>query len=173
VTDRLGRLLLVTLEATRVQADLPVLHSLRSWLDSWRGIGDVERGMARQGYDLQLTRYDEKGGRATFYRDGALDHERHGLSVGARRGTRCRGQRGRHYDRLSAMASRRAFRDPTPGNSHAIDQQLAWPAQQAAEQAARADRLRRPLSAEALGGLDIHDRSITPEFTGLSGRTPQ
>jgi hypothetical protein len=26
--------------------------------------------MARQGYDLQLTRYDEKGGRATFYTTG-------------------------------------------------------------------------------------------------------
>jgi len=45
VTDRLGRLLLVTLEAARVNADLPVLGALRSWLNSWRGIGDVERGM--------------------------------------------------------------------------------------------------------------------------------
>jgi len=26
--------------------------------------------MARQGYDLQLTRYDEKGRRATFYVTG-------------------------------------------------------------------------------------------------------
>jgi hypothetical protein len=43
------------------------LHALRSWLDSWRGIGAIERGMARQGFDLQLTRYDEKGWRATFY----------------------------------------------------------------------------------------------------------
>jgi len=40
VTDRLGRLLLVTLEAARV-ADLPVLGALRSWLNSWRGIGDA------------------------------------------------------------------------------------------------------------------------------------
>jgi hypothetical protein len=34
--------------------------------------------MARQGYDLQLTRYDEKGWRATFLhdRDGALADER-------------------------------------------------------------------------------------------------
>ena len=55
------------MEATRVEADLLVLGALRSWLDSWRGIGDVERGMARRGYDLQLTRYDEKGWRATFY----------------------------------------------------------------------------------------------------------
>ena len=36
------------------------LHALRSWLDSWAGIGHVAVGMARQGYDLQLTRYDEK-----------------------------------------------------------------------------------------------------------------
>ena len=55
MTDRLGRLLFVTLEAARVEADLPVLGTLRSWLNSWRGIGDVERGMARQGFDLQLT----------------------------------------------------------------------------------------------------------------------
>jgi len=43
VTDRLARLLLVTLEAARVNADLPVLEALRSWLDSWRGIelGDL------------------------------------------------------------------------------------------------------------------------------------
>ena len=52
MTDRLGR--------------LPVLGAIRSWLNSWRGIGDVERGMARQGYDLQLTRYDARGWRATL-----------------------------------------------------------------------------------------------------------
>src|SRR6266704_2038637 len=73
MTDRLGRLLLVRLEAARLDADLPVLGALRSWLNSWRGIGDVERGMARQGYDLQLTRYDEKGWRATFYTTG-MEH---------------------------------------------------------------------------------------------------
>jgi hypothetical protein len=47
-----------------------VLGALRSWLNSWRGIGDVERGMAREGFDLQLTRYDEKGWRAMFYTTG-------------------------------------------------------------------------------------------------------
>jgi len=57
VTDRLTRLLLVRLEAARLDINLPerfperlVLHALRSWLNSWRGIGDVERGM-----------YDERG----------------------------------------------------------------------------------------------------------------
>lgn len=39
----------------------PVLDALHRWLDTWRGIGDVAAGMARQGYDLQLTRYDERG----------------------------------------------------------------------------------------------------------------
>jgi hypothetical protein len=49
------------------------LHALRSWLDSWSGIGHVAVGMARQGYDLQLTRYDERGWRANFYPTGLND----------------------------------------------------------------------------------------------------
>jgi hypothetical protein len=43
------------------------LWALRLWLDSWAGIGRVAVGMAHQGFDLQLTRYDERGWRATFY----------------------------------------------------------------------------------------------------------
>ena len=49
------------------------LWALRFWLDSWAGIGAIATGMARQGYDLQLTRYDEKGWRATFYTTG-MEH---------------------------------------------------------------------------------------------------
>ena len=49
------------------------LWALRSWLDSWSGIGHVAVGMAHQGYDLQLTRYDERGWRATFYTTG-MEH---------------------------------------------------------------------------------------------------
>jgi hypothetical protein len=49
------------------------LHALRTWLDSWSGIGHVAVGMARQGYGLQLTRDDEKGWRATFYATG-MEH---------------------------------------------------------------------------------------------------
>jgi hypothetical protein len=70
--DQLSRLLLVTLEASRLKTSLPVLDALRSWLDSWCGIGAIERGMARQGYD-QLTRYDQRGWRATFYTTG-MEH---------------------------------------------------------------------------------------------------
>jgi hypothetical protein len=46
------------------------LHALRTWLDSWAGIGHVSVGMAHQGFDLQLTRYDERGWRATFCTTG-------------------------------------------------------------------------------------------------------
>jgi len=49
------------------------LYTLRTWLDSWSGIGHVTVGMARQGYDLQLTRYDERCWRATFYTTG-MEH---------------------------------------------------------------------------------------------------
>ena len=52
---------------------MTALWALRFWLDSWRGIGAVERGMAHQGYDLQLTRYDARGWRATFYTSG-MEH---------------------------------------------------------------------------------------------------
>jgi hypothetical protein len=47
------------------------LWTLRTWLDSWPGIGHVAVGMHRQGHDLQLTQYDERGWRATFYTTGS------------------------------------------------------------------------------------------------------
>jgi hypothetical protein len=40
---------------------------------SWSGIGRIAVGMARQGHDLQLTRYDERGWRATIYTTG-MEH---------------------------------------------------------------------------------------------------
>jgi hypothetical protein len=61
----------VTLACTRFERSLsPVLDVLHEWLDSWSGIGVIERGMARQGYDLQLTRYANEGWRATFFLTG-------------------------------------------------------------------------------------------------------
>jgi hypothetical protein len=41
------------------------LWALRTRLDSWSGIGHVAVGMHRQGFDLQLTQYDERGWRAS------------------------------------------------------------------------------------------------------------
>ena len=49
------------------------LWALRTWLDSWAGIGRIAVGMAHQGFDLQLTRYDDRGWRATFYTTG-MEH---------------------------------------------------------------------------------------------------
>ncbi len=55
---------------TRPETAPPALLALHHWLDSWIGIGLIERGMARQGYDLSLTRYTNEGWRATFYVTG-------------------------------------------------------------------------------------------------------
>jgi hypothetical protein len=57
VTDSRGPLLVAALGFAglpRPSYDRP-LWALHSWLDSWSGIGHVTVGMARQGYDLQLT----------------------------------------------------------------------------------------------------------------------
>lgn len=48
----------------------PVIAALRQWLGGWPGLGRIVVGMARQGYDLQLTRYGTEGWRATFYPAG-------------------------------------------------------------------------------------------------------
>jgi hypothetical protein len=48
-------------------SDDRALHALRTWLDSWDGTGHVAVGMHRQGDDLQLTQYDDRGWRTTFY----------------------------------------------------------------------------------------------------------
>ena len=74
------------------------LHALRFWLDSWASIGHVAAGMAHQGYDLQLTRYDEQGWRATFYTSG-MEHSPTGATGTAwgsrRRGARCKVRHGK------------------------------------------------------------------------------
>jgi hypothetical protein len=57
------------LELPRDQEPVAVTF-LKRWLGSWGGIGRVAVGMARHGYDLQLTLDDEEGWRATFYVSG-------------------------------------------------------------------------------------------------------
>jgi hypothetical protein len=60
------------------------LWALRTWLDSWAGIGHVAVGMARQGYDLQLTpRRARMACNVLCKRDRALAHERDGHRMGA------------------------------------------------------------------------------------------
>ena len=46
------------------------LRLLHQCFDTWRGIGDVVAGMARQDYDLELRRYDGQGWRAMFFPSG-------------------------------------------------------------------------------------------------------
>ncbi len=41
------------------RASWPLVHV---WLDTWTGVGLIAAGMARQGYDIGLARYDEQGG---------------------------------------------------------------------------------------------------------------
>jgi hypothetical protein len=68
MTDQRGPLLIAALGFAGYAASYErALHALRSWLDSWAGIGHVAVGMHRQGFDLQLTQYDDRGWRATFY----------------------------------------------------------------------------------------------------------
>ena len=61
------------------------LHALRSWLDSWSGIGHITVDMAHQGYDLQLTRYDRArlARHVLHERHGAFAHERDRHRMGA------------------------------------------------------------------------------------------
>jgi hypothetical protein len=75
----------------------PALFALRSWLDSWSGIGRIAVGMHRQGFDLQLTQYDDRGWRTTFYTIGWNIRRcaRPAPDGSGRRGTRRSGRRGR------------------------------------------------------------------------------
>jgi hypothetical protein len=45
----------------------PAPQLLHRCFDTWRGIGDVVAGMARQEYDLELRRYNGQGWRAMFF----------------------------------------------------------------------------------------------------------
>jgi hypothetical protein len=68
------RLFLVTLTALQFRyppgAEPELIAWLSRWLGGWPGIGRITTGMARHGYDLQLTRYGDEGWRATFYAAG-------------------------------------------------------------------------------------------------------
>jgi hypothetical protein len=64
VTDHRGQLLMAALGfagCSMLSYDRS-LWALRTWFDSWTGIGHVAVGMHRQGYDLQLTQYDDRAG---------------------------------------------------------------------------------------------------------------
>ena len=66
-------LLIAALGFALLEPTVSEVRLLHSWLSTWAGIGDVIVGMHRQGYDIQLTQYDERGWRATFYVTG-MEH---------------------------------------------------------------------------------------------------
>ena len=70
--SRRRALLTAAVGFTRLEFDPapPPVAALHAWLSTWSGVGHVSHGMARQGYDLSLTRYDGLGWRATFYATG-------------------------------------------------------------------------------------------------------
>jgi hypothetical protein len=63
VLDQRGRLLrtAVGFAGCAMPSYDRALSALRTWLDSWPGVGHAAAGMHRQGFDLQLTQYDERG----------------------------------------------------------------------------------------------------------------
>ena len=75
MTDQRARLLRVALGFLSVEPLEPELRLLHNCFDTWRGIGDVVAGMARQGYDLELRRYDDQGWRVMFFPSG-LEHSK-------------------------------------------------------------------------------------------------
>ena len=92
----------------------PVLHALHRWADCWRGIGDIALGMARQGYDLQLTRYDEQGWRGAFFTSG-MEHSPTSATGTAWERTPWRAVRG-----AASEAMRKAENRPVDGSD-------SWP----------------------------------------------
>src|SRR5687768_10557401 len=72
-SDQRRSRLIAALGFAHLEPRAPELRLLHRCLDTWRGLGDVAAGMHRQGFDLQLTEYDERGWRATFYSSG-MEH---------------------------------------------------------------------------------------------------
>jgi len=93
VLDQRDRLLIAALdfaEGSMLSCDR-ALHALRSWLDSSPDVGHVAAGMHRQGFDLQLTQYDNRGWRATFYTTG-MEHSPTSATGSAWEPTPCLGR---------------------------------------------------------------------------------
>jgi hypothetical protein len=67
VLDPRGQLLGAALGFVGLPSNDHALHDLRSYLDSWSGIGRIAVGMAHQGWDVQLTAYAARDWRATFF----------------------------------------------------------------------------------------------------------
>ena len=76
MTDRTREhsLLTTALVGALLPPDVPEGHMLRSWLDSWSGVGHVLDAMTAAGHHVEL-RQSVFGWRAEFYRE-AMQHSR-------------------------------------------------------------------------------------------------
>ena len=88
-SDHRRSLLIAALSFALLEPHATELRLLHSWLSTWTGIGHVVTGMHRQGYDVQLTQYDERGWRATFYVTG-MEHSATSSTASAFEETRWR-----------------------------------------------------------------------------------
>src|SRR5262245_25020927 len=82
-TIRRGRLLYLALGCLGLDvppAAMPAgLRALQQWLDTWHGIGLIERGLSRQGRDLSLTRYRDRWAATVF-----VTGKKHSIVQGSR-----------------------------------------------------------------------------------------
>jgi hypothetical protein len=62
IVDRRRALLTAALDFLQLRHQPPELFPLRRWLDSWRGLGDIVRGLNAQGLDLELRQFRGVGG---------------------------------------------------------------------------------------------------------------
>jgi len=125
VIDHRGRLLMTALgfAGCSMPSYDRSLWALRTWLDSWSGIGHVAVGMHRQGYDLQRAQYDERGWRATFYTTG-MEHSPTSATGSAFEAARQEAPASTAFHRLQVVAlsrssrcnSGKSARDLTPPN---------------------------------------------------------
>ena len=58
------------------------MKTVVEWLNNWTGVGHVVTVMARQDNDLELTRFDGRGRRATFFVTG-MEHSLTNATVSA------------------------------------------------------------------------------------------
>jgi hypothetical protein len=66
VTDRRRALLTAALGFLQLRQEPAEVATLRRYMDSWRGLGDVVGGINAQGYDLELRQFP-RGWRANLY----------------------------------------------------------------------------------------------------------
>src|SRR5262245_33045504 len=65
-TARRGQLLSLAVGFLGLELPGAAMPALHAYLDSWRGMDLIERGLERQGRDLSLTRYGDRWGATIF-----------------------------------------------------------------------------------------------------------